>query len=430
MTETQDTITGTVENLAFGGSGILKQAGLVVFVPFTAPGDLVTCRITKRKKNFAQAELLSIDRPSPLRTSPPCPYFGTCGGCQLQHLNYGAQLEQKRLWVEDSLKRIGRLDIPPVPAVVPAELQWAYRRHISLNLTPVEQGYTAGYIAMDNTTLIAVNQCPIFAAPGEAVIEQLQELAQQLESLPGNFGKVTLFKGTAGRYLCYFHFKRLPGNAKAIGESALRLYSCFQGIQFSAPKQSLTLGNTTVTLEIEGLSFQVSPRSFVQNHPEQSLNIYKALCAEAKSGQKGLDLYCGIGISSLFLARQGLDITGVENNPEAIKLARANAQHNGISTAHFVQGDVKAVLDQLLQETQPDLVILNPPREGLDPEVIEILKKNAPTELIYISCMPPTLARDLHLLVGGTYHIKKCQAFDMFPQTAHVETLVQIVKIS
>src|SRR5262245_35669674 len=157
----QDYVVGDVQSLAFGGQGILKHEGFVIFVPFTASGERVSCQITQRKKNFAHAELLAIERPSPNRITPACPSFGTCGGCQLQHLDYQTQLEHKRQWVENSLKRIGQLELS-IPPVVPAQLQWAYRRHISLNLRPMQKGFAAGYIAVDQKSLLPVHQCPIF----------------------------------------------------------------------------------------------------------------------------------------------------------------------------------------------------------------------------------------------------------------------------
>lgn len=423
----KETLTGEISGMAFGGQGLLRHENLVVFVPFTAPGDVVTCRIIQRKKNYAQAKVIQYEQLGPERTIPKCPYFGTCGGCQLQHLSYASQLEYKRQWVEETLKRIGHLNLDPIPPVIPAQNQWAYRRHITLTLKPHQDFFQAGYIAVDNHTLLPVAQCPIFAAASDPILKDVQKIAGSLQSTPNNGGKVTLLKNTNETYLIQFQFKFMPKNALPILQQAMNVYSNWSGIGLKSTNGSLSLGQTTASLEIEGLNFQFSPRAFIQNNPEQSLNIYHMIGTLAKNSATLLDLYSGIGISSLLLAAQNKKVIGVEGNGEAVALAKSNAALNSLTSVEFLKADVKNVLKKLLKEHRPDTVILNPPRIGLEqPIVIDLIDDN-PREILYISCMPSTLARDLRLLCAEKYKISLCQAFDMFPQTGHIETLVKLV---
>lgn len=421
--------TGDVLRLAFGGEGVIHHEELVVFIPFTAPGDHISYRIIKRKKNFAQGKLIDILKPSPERTTPKCPYFGTCGGCQLQHLNYQSQLEYKRLSIQDALIRQGKLNNISVPSVIPATQQWSYRRRISLTLKPLKDNYTAGYIAADGLTLLSIDQCPIFVEKDSTIFSQVQEVVRSLIKKDSNDGKLTILKRNNNTFLLHFHFKNLPNNAEQVLANAAKKYSNWTGIIASSTYRTIEFGQLETHLEIADLKFDFSPKAFIQNHPEQSLNIYHSLCKHAAELQpkKILDLYCGIGISSLMLARQGFTVCGVETNKEAIRLAQNNTNKNQINHARFIQADVQNVLYPLLDEINPDLVIVNPPREGVDPKVIEALLQYLPMNILYISCMPPTLARDLNLLCKEKYKVDSVEAYDMFPQTSHVETLVKLM---
>lgn len=426
-----DNFTGEVTGLAFGGEGIIRQDRLVVFVPFTAPGDVVSYRITKKKKNFASGALLNIATPSPLRIAPRCPYFGTCGGCQLQHLDYKAQLDYKQQCVADSVQRIGHLSPETVAPAVAAKQQWAYRRHVTFQLIASVDSFKMGYIAADNTSLLEVSSCPIFVEPGNPIVEDMRSLISQLKGTDGNNGRVTVLKLDNEGYAFHFQFERLPEGCEPLFEQALKRYPTWQGIVVTTPKKTLVFGTVAPTLAIDNLIFTFSPRAFIQNHPEQSLNIYRSIrdIAMAAGARKVVDLYCGIGISSLLLAKQGMEVVGVEYNKEAIALANGNAIKNGIGTATFVQADVKRVIRDLLKKNRPDLIVVNPPRTGMDPAVVQALADSGAREIIYISCMPSTLARDLAVLCKEKYRLASCQPYDMFPQTAHVETVVRLTAL-
>jgi 23S rRNA (uracil1939-C5)-methyltransferase len=421
-----DHIKGEISTLAFGGQGLLRHENLVIFVPFTAPGDQVTCQIKERKKNFAHGEVVQYDQLSKLRITPKCPYFGTCGGCQLQHLDYPAQLEYKKLWVEEALQRIGHLSDVTVSPVVPSPKQWAYRRHITLSLRANGNSFEAGYITVDNQSLVSVMQCPIFVDDSNPIIKQVQGVIENLHCEKDNEGKVTLIKNSNGHYLLHFQFKQMPKNGLEKLTKAMDAYPHWSGVLVNSRKGSFSLGETILEVQIEGLNFQYSPLAFIQNNGEQSLNIYQMMRTLSKNSNVILDLYCGIGISTLLLAGQEKKIVGIEGNPTAVELAKNNAKRHGFSKIRFIRADVKNVVKHWMKDLRPDLVLVNPPRTGLDQKVILDLLSENPQEILYLSCMPSTLARDLQLLCKEKYKVSLCQPFDMFPQTGHIETLIHL----
>jgi 23S rRNA (uracil1939-C5)-methyltransferase len=426
MININDTIEGTISTIAFGGQGIMREKGLVIFIPFTAVGDVVKCRVTEVKKSFAQGELVEIIEPSAERVVPPCPYYGTCGGCQLQHLNENAQVKYKLEAVTDAFKRIGRLSFP-TPTLIPATLNWAYRRHITLHLKPQTGCFEAGYITSDNQSIIAVETCPIFNEANDPVIQELQAFLKKLPNPQKTDGRVTLLKNQRGKYIASFYFKDLAIDRTPF-KHFLQTSALFEGLLIAGQDKPILLGDCFSTLAIEGLTFHFTPQAFVQNHPEQSLKIYQQICSlvGSKKDLRILDLYCGFGITSLLLARLGHQVTGVEYNAEAIKFAEVNSYSNHLKDKTlFIQGDVERVLPKR-QEAGRDLIIMNPPRQGLTPAVKQSIVKAQPKEMIYVSCMPSTLARDLAYFCENGYKIENVTIYDMFPQTAHVETLVHL----
>lgn len=427
MTSEGEIVSGQITALAFGGNGILRHQGFVIFVPFTVPGEQITCRIVNKKKSYATAELISINVQSENRIKPACRYFGTCGGCQLQHIPYSAQLEYKRKSVEDALQRIAHIPIQ-VSEIVPAQQQWAYRRHITLTLAPLNGHYTAGYIGMDNSSLIAVLDCPIFIEENNPLIEQFQSFVSQLENPSLYHGRAILLKQGTGKYIISLSVNSIPENAVEVCEKFLAKYETWQGIQISDHERKVVFGNTKAFCEVAGLSFEYSPNVFIQSHSEQSANIYSYVCNIASNMKNVLDLYCGIGITSILLAKKGIDVVGVEYNEEAIRLAKENALRNDVKV-RFIQGDVKFLLKDIFKNHTSNLVIVNPPRTGMDSLVTKRLLENGPSEIVYISCLPATLARDLQPFCNKGYEIISCKVFDMFPQTAHVETVVHLKRV-
>lgn len=419
-------IEGEIETIAFGGEGILRLHNFVIFVPFTALGDHISCRITEVKRSFAKGELIQVQKPGPQRTSPICPHFGICGGCQLQHLNIQAQLTYKSNAVQESIKRIGHLS-PPLFPIVSAPDNWAYRRHITLHLKPKGDGFIGGYIGQDNHSLIVINECPIFIEFEDSILQQIQLFIRNIPNPAQQEGRLTVLKTPINQYILYFQFEKKTPTPLDLFEAALQEIPKLSGIIVKKPEEEFIIGNPYCEEKIEELTFRYSPKTFVQNHPRQSLNIYRHICqlAEGEKKHKILDLYCGFGITSLLLAKKGHSVKGIECNPEAIRFAQENAIFNNLKNTDFIQGDVEKALPNLLKKRETSFIIVNPPRQGLTIKVIQQLLESSCESIIYVSCKPATLARDLNLLCEK-YAIKEGKVYDMFPQTAHVETLVHL----
>lgn len=415
-------IEGEIENLAFGGAGILRYGTFVVFVPFTVPGDKIACKITEVRRSFAKGVLVEILIGSKNRSSPLCPYFGTCGGCQLQNLDPTAQLHYKLHVVADALKRIGQLSFPPL-SIHPAKKNWGYRKHITLHLRPKGGFFEAGYIGQDNRSLVFIEQCPIFCDPSHPILHQLQTFLGQLPNPQEEKGRVIVLKNHRDQFILSFQF-HFEMNV-SLFEKAFQNIRHLSGIFLKAGRKEWKLGDIQCEEEFEGLNFRYSPQTFIQNNPEQSGNILRKICSltEKQKSLNVLDLYCGYGITSLLLGKQGHSVMGMEWNRHAIQFAKQNGAINNIKKVQFQQGDVEKLLPYWLNNHRADLVIVNPPREGLSKKVVQSLVQAKAETLIYISCMPPTLGRDLKDL-NDLYQIQEGHVYDMFPQTGHVETLV------
>ena len=402
-------VKGSIKEIAFGGSGLLKVEGFVLFVPFTAPGEEIVAEITLLKKGYGEARIVEIVKPSPFRVKPKCPYFGTCMGCQFQHIEYKTQLEIKRKNVEDALIRIGKLEIPEV-TIVPSNQEYEYRERITLHLNKDKMGY----ILKDNISLLDISTCPIFIEDPE-LFKTLHLLFRD------QTGRLQITKAKEHGYLIYGHLDNCNSPQNLIEESSS--FKQILGIQIKSKGKTYQRGINTLKSRIDNLTFEYSPQTFIQNNFNQSLNIYREITEWLESDQKIVDLYSGIGITSLLLASKGKDVIAIEANKYSVKLAKENALKNHLK-AHFETGLVEQWIDKALD--QPiDAVIMNPPREGVQKEALISLFNKRVKKIIYISCMPSTLARDLNLL-KERYKIKAVTAFDMFPQTAHVETVVKL----
>ena len=411
---------GIIEDIAFGGEGVLKNEGKVIFIPFTAPQDEGIFEITTEKKTHAFGKLKSLIHPSPQRTSPLCPVFERCGGCQFQHISYPHQLKIKEKFISDALTRIGKISFPILP-IFSAPKQFAYRQYITLHLRTIQNELVAGFVGHNPSEFIPIPTCPIFCEQNDPVFSSLKKLLKALSCVSFKKAQVKLLK-TSSLYIAVFSFfPTLPKNAQQILESHA---SEWAALHLSSPSEKHFWGLEYLALSFLGLTLYSSPHSFLQNFTEQSEALHSFILSSVSSqSKKILDLYCGIGITSLLLAREGKEVCGVELNLKAIELALLNATKNNLK-AEFKQGKVEILLPQLLTTFQPDCVILNPPRTGLDPQVIAALNSSPPKELLYISCMPATLARDLPKLTQ--FKIHAIQPFDMFPQTTHVETVVAL----
>ncbi|MFA6915529.1 MAG: methyltransferase [Parachlamydiales bacterium] len=408
-------ITEKVAAWAFGGAGILRHEGLAVFVPYSCVGDIIECSLTKKKKNFAEGTLLKIISPSPQRIQPLCPVYTRCGGCQLQHVSYPEQLAYKQQTVIDALTRIGKFSQPLVYPTVPAPVRWQYRRHITLHLS---QG-KLGYLENDNTALIEPSACLLFSED-ETLFPYLRKLFNKSPD-----GRVTLIKST-DKLLMDAHFAS-EFSSELVEEISHSPF--FSGGRLRSATQENTFGSIEGSLTYEDLTFSFHLGAFLQNHPEQSAAIYRALCNEVSplKPTKIIDLYSGIGITSCLFSQLGASVECIEYSPAAVKAAKANLKKYAQASWNVIEGPVERLLRNL--KGPFDLAFVNPPRTGMHPSAIQQLLKHQPEHLFYLSCMPSTLARDLQLL-SSRYRLIHCTPFDLFPQTAHVETLARLQLIS
>lgn len=418
-------IIGDIDAIGFGGQGILRHKGQVVFVPFTALKDKVSVEILEDKKTYAKARLIEIISPSPHRNTPPCPYFGVCGGCQLQHLSYQQQLLIKHRFVHDAIVRIGQMDNVTVLPVIGADEVLGYRRHIRLHAEVTPTAVHLGYVTEDKKSIIDISRCPIFDETETALFDDLRAISRQLCGLRSTTFDISLFKAPLG-YVALFDVLEELKRSITI-QTALNNFPRITGLIVRNSREEHALGDGELSFELDGLKLCYSPLAFVQAHPEQSRRLYLELKNRmaAVSVTSVLDLYCGIGATSLLLAREGMRVCGIEGNSEAIRLAHANARANGLDVT-FMLGDVDKIALTALRTHKPQAVVVNPPRTGLSKKILDILLTQKLPTIFYISCMPATLARDLKAFSQAGYLINYCQPFDMFPQTTHVETLVHL----
>jgi 23S rRNA (uracil1939-C5)-methyltransferase len=432
-------IQATVEKLVFSGKGLIRYQGWVIFVEDVAPGEEVAVTISEKKKSFYLATLNKVIRKSPDRVEKPfCEYFGVCGGCQLQHLSYPAQIQAKEMWLKEALEGIAKQKINFPLNVHKAPKEWEYRRKICLHFHWDVEKFEAGYYSRDNTSLLQVQSCPIFCAKNDPVFSDVYAFLQHFKGYLGCIGDVYIMKAAQEKekYLVRFFFrKKIPTNAQAVLDTHLQKFPKFVTVWIESPSKSLVGGSQVHEVEEAGLQVRISPRAFLQNFPEQSLKLYRDVIElissnmQQKNSKKSvLDLYSGVGILSLLLAQDALEVYGVEFNKEAVELAKINAQLNKIENAHFIAARVEDALRGKLKNKNFPTWIVNPPREGLSEQVVNGILQFCPETVVYISCMPSTLSRDLFKLCENTYTIKKVQGYDMFPQTTHLETVVLLEK--
>jgi tRNA/tmRNA/rRNA uracil-C5-methylase (TrmA/RlmC/RlmD family) len=362
----------TISDIAFGGEGVGRIDDFVVFVPFVAHGEIVEAELIEVHKRYGRARLLRVMKPSSDRVEPACRYFGQCGGCQYQHVDYSTQLAWKRKQVCDLFQRVGGIDPSVVAPVMPCPQPYGYRNRIMIRSQwdKVKQGLNIGYIRADNRLVVDIEECRI-AEP--ALNRQIQEVRAH-----------------------------------------------------PPPK-----GGIKVVLRIPPEGWDLPPDSFFQNNffllPKMVETVREFLLA---SGSRHLaDIYCGVGFFSLELSGMVESYTGVELDQMAIKAARRNAQKRGALNGEFIAGSAEEVLPGLLQRLTPGAttVILDPPRKGCQPLILEVLRQTRPAQIIYVSCHPATMARDLNILcAGNVYSSARIVPLDMFPQTSHIECVADL----
>lgn len=406
----------TVERLGIYGEGIGARNGKTLFIDGALPGEEVFVSVYEVKKTYERAKVLKWLKTSPHRVAPPCPVFGRCGGCQLQHLDYPQQLEAKRQRVIDALERIGGIRNPDVLPCQPSPNPYHYRNKIQL---PVQDS-KIGLYAWNSHELIEIDQCLIHCPLGEKVFHLLKRhvrppikyvlIKTAIQTNEVLIVFVTQQEDDLSFILPHLNLPEIRGIVQNINPNP--------GNTVLGPQSKTLQGNSSIEDQICGLRFKVSPASFFQVNPPQAENLYqKALEYACLTGTETvLDAYCGVGTLSLLLAQKAKKVIGIEVVPQAIEDAQANASLNNISNVLFICSKAEDV-----QLPPIDVALLNPPRKGCDPDFLRRLVDLKPHRIIYISCDPATLARDLKLLQASGYAFASATPFDMFPQTTHVE---------
>lgn len=433
----------SIDSLGPSGEGVGHLDGYTIFVDGALPGEVVKVSLYELHKSYAKANLVEIIQPSPHRTQAICSLFGQCGGCQLMHLRYSEQLIQKQKRVENALKRIGNLDVTVEPCL-PSPLELQYRNKIQLPVKQGDDGPYLGLYARSSHDLIKVDHCHIHCSIGEKIYQKIKELLPSSTIEPYDTKKGTgelrciLIKSSInlGEVLVVLitktnDVKNLQNFAEKIMSASSLIKGVVQNINAATGNSilgnqyKLICGSMYIQERLRDLYFYISPASFFQVNTYQAEKLYqKALEISCLNGDETvLDAYCGVGTLSLYFARHCKSIIGIECVPEAIKDAKENAKLNSILNATFIC----AYSEDYIKNIQSiDLIILNPPRKGCEKSLLERINKIRPEKIIYISCNPATLARDLAILHADGYTIEIVHPFDMFPQTTHVECLVKL----
>ena len=369
-----DQVTLTVQDIAFGGEGVGRVDDFVVFVPFVLVGETVEAEVTEVKKSFARARLLRVITPSPERVEAPCPYFRNCGGCQYQHADYSAQLRIKQKQVADLFERVGRFRRELVAPIVPCPQPYGYRNRIMIRSqwNKPEQKLNIGFVRWDCGLVEDIESCKI--------------------------------------------------SEPAINEQITR-------VRANPPPK----GGIKVVLRIPPPSWEVPANSFFQNNfflLPRLVDTVRGFLRDAGTAHL-VDLFCGVGFFGIELANSVQSFVGVEHDQQAIQAARKNAVRHGVTNGEFIAASVEEALPALLHRFSPvqTSLLLDPPRKGCWPQTLQLLGEHPPAQIIYVSCHPATMARDLNVLCADdVFKVVQLVPLDMFPQTQHVECIADLRK--
>ncbi len=393
----------TIERIVPGGAGLGHAGGHTIFVPLTAPGDRVRIQIERRQGSVVHASLVKVIEPAPERVEPPCPVYGRCGGCDFQHLSYDAQLHAKSEIVRDCLRRIGGIDLSVELVIVPSALPLAYRTRAEWHVDAARR--QVGYLARKSATIIDAPTCPILVPALNNALSQVRA-AVDSDGPSSASVEVTAASGDAAATWALTH--ELEGSV--------------------LPELTATVGAETYRFDA-GCFFQVN-QAILPLLFDEALRGHEP-SARLTEHALALDLYCGVGLFTLPLARRFSRVIGIESHARSAGFARRNLREAGLVSARIKTDEVDRWLRVHASRLDPvQTVLLDPPRSGVEPSTIDSLLLLQPNCITYISCDPATLARDLKALVGapGDYRVERITAFDMFPQTHHVETVAHLVR--
>ncbi len=429
-----------------GGEGVCKLGGFAVFVPDAVKGDIAKIRILKVKSNYAYGKIMEIITPSPYRVKPVCSKSLSCGGCDIACMDYAYQLEMKKNTVADAVERIGGFKDFRVEDTVGMDCPFYYRNKMQFPVGKDKDGKIVyGFYAKRSHNIVPANECVTGKKFCKTIMKTIISFMEEKGIEPYD---EEVHKGLV-RHV-FIRDSKDTGeimvviviNAESLpfaDELIHRLISAenkISGILLNTnrkktnlimgEKNLLVYGKDYITDKIGSLEFKISPHSFYQINPVQTEKLYSLALESAGdiADKTVFDLYCGTGTISLFMAQKAKKVYGIEIVEDAVKNARENAERNGIKNAEFYCGAVEDEIDKLYEKgVRADVVVLDPPRKGSDEKTLEIILKMNPSKIVYVSCGPSTLARDLKFLAEGGYKLQKVTPVDMFPQTAHVESV-------
>ncbi len=446
-----DTLSVTIDDLAFGGEGVGRVGGYVVFVRGGLPGDRVRVRLIEARGRFGRGVIETVEEPSADRVEAPCPYFGRCGGCRLQHMAYAAQLAFKAKQVADCLARLGGMTSPELRPILPAPEIWGYRNKMEFTVGGTAEKPVIGLHEADRyDAVLDIDRCLLQPDPLNALLDETRRQMRERRLMPYDQ------RGGEGllRFLMLRHGRRtgeVMTNIVAAAPAIEALSPLADGLRARVPgtvsvmlnvnskpasvavgsEEHLLAGRDHIYETVAGLTFQVSANSFFQTNTEQAERLFGIVleASEAAGGDTAIDLYSGTGAISLLLARRCRHVYGIDVATTAVEDAIRNARLNGIENCTFLSGEVRYVLPDLIAHgVRADVVVADPPRAGFHPKALRALTALAPARIVYVSCNPATLARDVGDLVRSGYRLDWVQPVDMFPHTAHIEAVARLTR--
>ncbi len=429
-----------VERLVQGGDGLAQLDGLKVFVRFSAPQEKVRARIVERRRDYAVAEVVDVVEPSPLRVAPACRYYGRCGGCQLQHIDHQGQLVVKKVLVNETLQRVGKVFLPVANITGPV-VPWHYRNKTQYPARHSNRGLRLGFFRRNSHDLLDIEECllqpRLFDRVRQAVLAASRDSGEHGYDETGHSGNIrhVILRQASARdevvVIVVTRTRALSDRFTATLADTPGVVGIVQSInpvhtnRILGRKQHRLHGSDATGATVLGKELRASATSFFQVNTVQAEELCrKVLRHVAPEGSETvLDLYSGVGMLSLVLSDFVKQVIGVEIDPDAVRDAQANARSLNAANVDFVCGDVDRVLSSL---TRADIVLLDPPRRGCLPGTLSRIAEMRPRRIVYVSCNPATLARDLGILEQLGYETRAVEPLDMFPQTAHVETVAQL----
>jgi 23S rRNA (uracil1939-C5)-methyltransferase len=445
-----DEVDLRIESLAYGGNGVARANGFVVFVRRGLPGDLVRARVTKVKRNHAEAVTVDVLEPGSVRVDTPCEHFPACGGCRFQDLAYAAQLDAKEAQVRDALTRIAGIAEPPLEPIVPAEAPFFYRNKMEYSFTRTEEGPASGlHRAGRWDEVLDIEKCWLTTELGNAIRETVDAWAREerLEAYDqadgtGYLRHLVIREGrNTGQALVQLVTAKGERFERDHLVDTLRRFPEVRSIHWAeneTPAEITNLptellwGEEAIEEELGGLRCRVRPNAFLQTNTAMAERLYELAreYAGLTGGETVWDLYCGIGTIGLSMASSALTVWGVEVSEESVACALENADLNGITNAAFFAGNVGQVLQELLDRAgEPDVVVVDPPRAGLAGKALKRVGEVGAPKLVYVSCNPTTLAGDVKQLASQWgYRLVRARPVDMFPHTPHVETVTLLTR--